>query len=154
MERIGWREEKPQPGDVKVPVLAALKSFAHRVGFVLFVRQVMAKPFQVVSKTSELSWILCLWVGLCRVQERGFPLDGQFCFSFTSPAMLQVVPVSRLVWGVGEGHCGAGCSCCSRVAAGSLLRCHYHATALACLPWLFSHEGRILQTQTGVCYSS
>lgn len=43
--------KNPQPGDVKVPVLETLKSFAHRVGFVLFVGQVMAKPFQVMCKT-------------------------------------------------------------------------------------------------------
>lgn len=47
--------KKTQPGDGKVPVLEVLKSFAHRVGFVLFVRQVMAKPFQVMCKTSDAS---------------------------------------------------------------------------------------------------
>lgn len=136
----------PQPRDVKVPVVEVLKSFAHREGFGFFARQVMAKPFQVMCKTSEPSWVLCQCVCLCWAQERCLSPEGHnflFYFSCSATACAQC-----LGWcgELEEGTEGLWCSCCSTVAAGSGLRCHYCVTALACLPWLFSHECRLLLT--------
>lgn len=80
-------KETPKLGEIKVPVSEAFKSFAHRVGFVLLIRWVMAKPFQVMCKTSDLSWVL--WQ--CGYHQRGLSWERLSFLSLTSHAVLQFV---------------------------------------------------------------
>lgn len=136
-----------------MPVLEVFKSFAHRVFFVLLIRQAVAKPFQGTCKNfrPELAPVpLCVFaVG---AGKGGSPGRGS-CFFFTPPAVLW--HVSPLVGWRGEPMDGpwgwdhARFQRCSGLM--QRCRCHHRrARALGQLLWLFFHGHGILQATMSV----
>lgn len=106
MERTGWRGKKNKPGEVKVPVLEVFESFAHRVVFVLLIRQAMAKPFQVTCENFRLELApvpMCVFV-VCA--GRGASPGRGSCFSFCRATAC--LPFSCLAWGADGWTMGLG----------------------------------------------
>lgn len=80
-----------------MPVLEVFESFAHRVVFVLLIRQAMAKPFQVTCENfrPELAPVpMCVFVVGA---GRGASPGRGSCFSFCSATAC--LPFSWLAWG-------------------------------------------------------